>query len=94
MTNDPPPSDVAKLVQGSVRRHVLVQTAPMIVALIASTSVGILDAYFVGQLGPDALAAIGFVFPVHIAALAGGGGHGGHQLLRGSRPRGPRARRG
>ena len=72
MTKEPPAS--AKLVQGSVQRHVLVQTAPMIVALTASTSVGILDAYFVGQLGPDALAAIGFVFPVHIALLSLGVG--------------------
>lgn len=66
--------DLAKLVRGSVSRHVLVQTAPMIVGLTASTSVGILDAYFVGQLGPDALAAIGFVFPVHIALLSLGVG--------------------
>lgn len=64
----------AKLVSGSVERHVVVQTAPMLVGLSATTSVGILDAYFVGQLGPDALAAIGFVFPVHIALLSLGVG--------------------
>lgn len=56
-----------RLTRGSIPRHVWVQTWPVMVGLSASMSVGIVDAYFVGQLGPDALAAIGFVFPVQVA---------------------------
>lgn len=65
---------VARLTQGSIPRHVLEQTAPAVVAITASTSVGILDAYFVGQLGPAPLAAIGFIFPVQVALLSVGVG--------------------
>lgn len=57
----------AKLVTGSVRRHLIAQTTPMLLGIGATMSVGIVDAYFVGQLGPDALAAIGFIFPLHVA---------------------------
>ena len=39
----------------------------MMVGGAALMSVGIIDAYFVGQLGADALAAISFIFPVTVA---------------------------
>lgn len=60
-------SEDPKLTRGSIRRHVLTQTGPMMLGIGATMSVGVLDAYFVGKVGPDALTAIGFVFPVQVA---------------------------
>ena len=57
----------ARLATGSIARHLVAQTVPMIVGVAAIMSVGIVDAYFVGQLGPRELAAISFVFPVTMA---------------------------
>ncbi len=58
----------AKLVTGSIAGHLVRQTAPAIVGVAAIISVGIIDAYFIGQLGAAELAAISFIFPV-ITAL-------------------------
>lgn len=60
-------SDAAKLVHGSVARHLFNQTWPAVFGVAALVSVGIVDAYFVGSLGPDALAAVSFIFPVTTA---------------------------
>ncbi|MBV7257934.1 MATE family efflux transporter [Pacificimonas sp. WHA3] len=38
----------------------------MLMGIACMMSVGIVDAYFVGQLGPDPLAAISFIFPVTV----------------------------
>ncbi len=59
-------SEHAKLTRGPIRRHLIAQTAPMLLGIASIMSVGIIDAYFVGQLGPDPLAAISFVFPVTV----------------------------
>jgi putative MATE family efflux protein len=40
----------------------------------AIMSIGIVDAYFIGQLGSDALAAISFIFPVAVASTSLGVG--------------------
>lgn len=61
------PSHKAKLTQGSIRGHLVTQTLPMMVGGAALMSIGIIDAYFVGQLGADALAAISFIFPITVA---------------------------
>ena len=58
----------AKLVDGSIAGHLVHQTTPAIVGVGALMSVGVIDAYFIGQLGPAELAAIAFIFPV-ITAL-------------------------
>ncbi|AKQ43186.2 sodium transporter [Aurantiacibacter atlanticus] len=58
----------AKLAHGSITGHLLRQTAPAIVGVAAIMSVGIIDAYFIGQLGKAELAAVAFIFPV-ITAL-------------------------
>ena len=57
----------AALTQGSVGRHLLQQTLPMVVGILAIMSVGLVDAYFIGQLGDDPLTAVSFIFPVIIA---------------------------
>ena len=60
-------SSPAKLVTGSIPRHLVSQTLPMMIGGAALMSIGIIDAYFVGQLGADALAAISFIFPITVA---------------------------
>ena len=57
----------AKLTHGSVAGHLVKQTAPITLGVFAIMSIGIIDAYFVGQLGPAELAAISFVFPITTA---------------------------
>lgn len=63
-----PGNSRARLVTGSISGHLLRQTAPAIVGVAAIMSVGIVDAYFIGRLGGNELAAISFIFPV-ITAL-------------------------
>ena len=51
-------SENAKLTRGSIRGHLVSQTLPAIVGVAAVMSIGLVDAYFIGQLGADALGAI------------------------------------
>ncbi|QUL36715.1 MATE family efflux transporter [Erythrobacter sp. JK5] len=57
----------AKLVNGSIPGHLVGQTLPMIIGVAAIMSIGLVDAYFIGQLGSEPLAAISFIFPVSVA---------------------------
>ena len=54
----------ARLVEGSIAGHLVGQTLPMIVGIAAIMSIGIIDAYYIGQLGSAELAAVSFIFPV------------------------------
>lgn len=67
-------SEAAKLTRGSIRGHLVQQTAPMIIGVAAIMSIGLVDAYFIGQLGPVQLAAIAFIFPVSVALTSMGVG--------------------
>ena len=60
-------SEAAKLTRESIRGHLVTQTLPMMIGVAAIMSVGLVDAYFIGQLGSAELAAVAFVFPVTIA---------------------------
>ncbi|MBX7513471.1 MATE family efflux transporter [Qipengyuania sp. GH38] len=60
-------SETAKLTRGSIAGHLVGQTAPMIIGVAAIMSVGLIDAYFIGQLGSQELAAVSFIFPITIA---------------------------
>jgi putative MATE family efflux protein len=73
MMTMPDPSS-ARLVTGSIPGHLVSQTLPAIIGVAAIMSVGIVDAYFVGQLGSEALAAISFIFPVTVATTSLGVG--------------------
>lgn len=64
----------AKLTRGSIRGHLVTQTLPMIVGVAAVMSIGLVDAYFIGQLGSEALAAISFIFPISVAVASLGVG--------------------
>lgn len=67
-------SENAKLTSGSIRGHLVSQTLPMIIGVAAIMSIGLVDAYFIGQLGNDALAAISFIFPISVAVTSLGVG--------------------
>ena len=60
-------SEDAKLTSGDIRRHLVTQTSPMIIGVAAIMSIGLIDSYFIGQLGSDELAAIAFIFPIGVA---------------------------
>jgi len=68
------PSNTARLVTGSIPGHLVSQTLPAVIGVAAIMSVGIIDAYFVGQLGAAPLAAISFIFPVSVACTSLGVG--------------------
>ena len=67
-------SEAAKLTRGSIRGHLVTQTLPMIIGVSAVMSIGLVDAYFIGQLGPTQLAAISFIFPISVALTSMGVG--------------------
>ena len=67
-------ADSAKLTHGSIAGHLVKQTTPTALGVAAIMSVGLIDAYFVGQIGPDHLAAISFIFPVATALASLGVG--------------------
>lgn len=60
-------SETAKLTRGTIRGHLVTQTLPMIFAVAAVMSIGLVDSYFIGQLGSQELAAISFIFPITMA---------------------------
>ena len=60
-------SEAAKLTRGSIRGHLVSQTLPTIIGVAAIMSIGLVDSYYIGQLGSDQLAAIAFVFPIAMA---------------------------
>ena len=60
-------SENAKLTRGTIRSHLVSQTLPMIIGVAAIMSIGLVDSYFIGQLGSAQLAAISFIFPITIA---------------------------
>lgn len=71
------------LTEGSVLRIILVTALPMIVAFLLQSAFNIVDAYFVGKLSADALAAVSVSFPVVflIISLSSGVGVGTTSLV-------------
>ena len=55
------------LTQGPVHRALARVSSPMMLGILAVLSVGIVDAYFLGQLGSAPLAAVGYIYPVTTA---------------------------
>ncbi|KIT15113.1 MATE family efflux transporter [Jannaschia aquimarina] len=50
--------------EGPVWKALLSVSGPMAFGIAAVISVGLVDAYFLGRIGSDALAAVGFVYPI------------------------------
>ena len=69
-----PPTVTARLVTGSIPGHLVTQTIPMIIGVAAVMSIGLVDSYFIAQLGSGALAAISFIFPISVALTSLGVG--------------------
>lgn len=57
----------AKLTTGDIRGHLIGQTLPTTFGVAALMSVALLNAYYIGKLGSEELAAVAFIFPVVIA---------------------------
>ena len=55
------------LTAGPVWHALAAMSAPMSIGILAVLSVGLVDAYFLGQVGEAELAAVGFVYPVTAA---------------------------
>jgi putative MATE family efflux protein len=72
--SEPAPVNNAKLTRGSIVGHLVGQTLPAIVGVAAIMSIGLVDAYFIGQLGENELAAISFIFPISVALTSLGVG--------------------
>jgi hypothetical protein len=52
------------LIEGPIVPILLRLAAPNVLVMLAQTSVGLVETYFVGMLGTDALAGVALVFPV------------------------------
>lgn len=52
------------LTQGPVWKALTAMSAPMSLGIFSVISVGLADAYFLGQVSGAALAAVGFIYPV------------------------------
>jgi len=60
----------ARLAEGSVPRHLVRMTAPMIWGILAMMAFNVTDTWFVAQLGTRELAAMSFCFPVVMAHVS------------------------
>jgi len=60
-------SEDAILTRGDIRGHLITQATPMMIGVAAIMSIGLVDSYFIGQLGSAELAAISFIFPISVA---------------------------
>lgn len=61
---------------GNPKRAVLLMALPMMVGMVAQSANNLIDAVWVAGLGPDALAAVGFVFPLFFILIGIGNGVG------------------
>jgi putative MATE family efflux protein len=71
------------LTNGDVRGHLWRLGLPMVIGIVAVMSIGLADAWFLGQVGTAELAAISFTFPVTfaIASVAIGLGAGASSVV-------------
>src|SRR6202167_2948755 len=53
-----------KLIEGPIAPTLIRLAAPNMLVMLAQSSVGLVETYFVGKLGTDALAGVALVFPL------------------------------
>src|SRR5207244_1126436 len=72
-----------RLLDGPIAPTLLRLAAPNVVMLVAQVAISILEAYFVGWLGADALAGVSVTFPLVMLmqTMSAGGMGGGARLL-------------
>ena len=56
----------AKLLQGPVGKTLVVLAAPMAFGIMAIILFTVVDTFYIGRLGAEPLAAMGFTFPISI----------------------------
>lgn len=61
---------------GNPKKAILAMSVPLIIAMIAQSANNLIDAVWVAGLGPDALAAVGFIFPLFFILIGFGNGIG------------------
>ncbi len=54
----------ARLTEGSVGRHIIAMTVPVLFGIATMMAQGLIDTWFIGQVGDRELAAYGFGFPI------------------------------
>ncbi len=57
-------STQARLTEGSVGRHLVNMTVPVLFGIFMMMGQAFVDAWFIGRVGDDALAALSFAFPI------------------------------
>ena len=66
------------LIEAPIARTLLRLAVPNIIVMVAQASVGLIEMYFIGQLGTDALAGVTLVFPIlMLMHMMSGGAMGG-----------------
>jgi len=66
------------LLEGPITKTLVWLAAPNVLVMVAQASVGLIETYFVGQLGTDALAGVSLVFPaVMLMQMMSAGAMGG-----------------
>src|SRR3989338_6962506 len=58
------------LTTGSIRKHIVFLAAPMLVAMFMHNLFTLIDTFFVGKLGPEAIAAVSASFPVFFIIIS------------------------
>lgn len=73
----------SRLTEGDIRKHLARLSLPMIGGMVAMIIFNLTDTFFVSRLGTDALAAMGFTFPVvmTVGALSTGMAQGAGSIL-------------
>lgn len=66
----PNPKPKKDLTTGSIRKHIVFLAAPMFVAIFMHNLFTLVDTFFVGRLGPEAIAAVAASFPVFFIIIA------------------------
>src|SRR5258707_13152384 len=67
-----------RLLEAPITPMLLGLAVPNVVVMVAQASVGLIETYFIGKLGTDALAGIALVFPVvMLMQMMSGGAMGG-----------------
>ncbi len=64
------------LTTGSIRKHIIFLAAPMLVAMFMHNLFTLVDTFFVGRLGPEAIAAVAASFPIFFIIIALNSGMG------------------
>ena len=61
---------------GNPKKAIIAMSVPLIIAMIAQSANNLIDAVWVAGLGSDALAAVGFIFPLFFILIGIGNGVG------------------